>query len=98
MILSGLEIVLITAGTSLFTGTITGIVTSFVKDKTAKINFADFRSFQTQVDICHDRFERSDRKMKNTNNEVAKIGKRFERFIVYSELSPEIKGKILDGD
>jgi ribosomal protein L31 len=73
-------------------------VTSLVKDKSAKLNFTNSTAFKNQVNICHDRFNRGDKRMTETSDEVAKLAKRFERFIVYSDLEPDKKAKILNGD
>jgi hypothetical protein len=98
MILTGLEIILITAGASLITAVVASVITSCVRNRTGKVNFADSKDFHTRVGICSDRFDRGDKKMKETDSEVTQLSRRFERFIVYSDLTSEIKAKILDGE
>lgn len=94
MQLTGLEVLLCTAGA----GIITGFLTHIIKDKLNQSSYVSNKEYSKQIEICTDRFDRGNGKMEHTIEEVNKLSKRFERFVVYSDLPSEIKAKILNGD
>jgi hypothetical protein len=98
MTLSGLEILLLTTGASTVSALFSSVITAAVKNSKGKHCYTNIRDFSSHIKFCQERFRQDEVKMEDTANEVGKLNKRFERFIIFSDMEQDKKAKILNGE
>ncbi len=94
---TGLEATLISALIASGAALITKVVSDSFFKETFVEDFQQKKDCQNIQKICNSKFEAIDKQIYINDSQLKIMNKRFEKFIIFSDLPNDVKAKILNG-